>query len=378
MIVKRVLYDRIKHYLFKGKAIIIYGARQVGKTTLVKQFIEEFKDISLYLNADEPDIRISLTNKTSTELKNFIGGKKLVIIDEAQRIKDIGITIKLIVDNFPDIQIIATGSSSFDISQNINEPLTGRKYEFFLFPFSCEEISFFENKLDFERNINQRLIYGSYPEVVLNLDNLKEKIKNIAYSYAYKDVLNYQRIKKPEILDRLLTALSLQIGCEVSYTELASHLSIDKVTIESYIKILEDAFIIFRLPPFSRNLRNELKKLRKIYFYDNGIRNAFINNFNSCEIRNDVGRLWENYIVSERIKYLKNHNIDANSYFWRTRQKQEIDYIEVYPEKILAREIKWSEKRAIKPPKVFIENYSNADFEVINTQNYRNFLGVEF
>ena len=375
MIVKRILYDRIKSYLFKGKAIIIYGARQVGKTTLVKQFLEEFRNDSIYLNADEPDIRINLSNKTSTELKNFIGNSRVVVVDEAQRIKDIALAIKLIVDNFPEIQVIATGSSSFDISQNISESLAGRKYEVFLFPFSVEEILQFESKLEFERNLNQRLIYGSYPEIVLKAENLREKIKDIAYSYSYKDVLNYQRIRKPEILDRLLAALSLQIGSEVSYTELASHLSIDKLTVETYIKILEDSFIIFRLPPFSRNLRNELKKLRKIYFYDNGVRNAFINNFNPPELRDDIGKLWENYVISERVKYLKNQGIDANFYFWRTQQKQEIDYIEICNDKILAREIKWNDKRIKRAPKVFIDSYKDIDFSVVTPENYLEFVG---
>jgi len=374
MIVKRAIYERIKSYLFKGKAIIIYGARQVGKTTLVKQFINEFRDNSVYFNADEPDVRLNLSNKTSTELKNFIGNKKLVVIDEAQRIQDIVITIKLIVDNFPDIQIIATGSSSFDISQNISESLAGRKYEFFLFPFSAEEILQFQNKLEFERNLYQRLVYGCYPEILLKPDNIREKIKDVAYSYSYKDVLNYQKIRKPEIIDKLLTALSLQIGCEVSYNELASHLSIDKNTVEAYIRILEESFIIFRLSPFSRNLRNELKKMRKIYFYDNGIRNAFINNFNSIEFRDDIGKLWENYIISERIKYLKNNGIDANFYFWRTKQKQEIDYLEFYDGKILAREIKWSDKRMKKIPQSFIESYKDVDFDVITTKNYLEFI----
>ncbi|KAA0257641.1 MULTISPECIES: ATP-binding protein [Deferribacter] len=369
MLIRRIIQEEIEKRLFKGKAVIIYGARQVGKTTLVKQIANKYKDESIYLNCDEPDIRDKLFNKTSTELKHLIGNKKLVIIDEAQRVKDVGLTLKLIVDNFREIQVIATGSSSFDLSNDISEPLTGRKYEFFLPPFSIEELREIYSDIELNRILENLIIYGMYPETVLNCEDREINLKSLADSYLFKDILMYQNIKNPDILRRLLQALALQIGNEVSYTELSKLLGIDKKTVESYINILEQAFIIFRLNPFSSNLRKELKKLRKIYFYDTGIRNALINNFNPSYLRQDWGALWENFVIIERIKYLRNHLVNKSYFFWRNIYKQEVDYLEFGNDKIYAFEIKWKKDRS-KLPNMFNELYPNNEFIVVNKENF--------
>jgi len=295
MYIKRDIGKEIQKRLFSGKVIILYGARQVGKTTLVKQILSQRKDDALYLNCDEPDIVDMLSRKTSTEIKDLFGNKKLVVIDEAQRVKDIGITLKIIIDNIENVQVVATGSSSFDLSNNVSEPLTGRKYEFFLPSLSVEELQDKYSGLEIKRLLENFVIYGMYPDIVLNSADREINLKSLTDSYLFKDVLMYQNIKSPDILRKLLQALALQIGSEVSYTELSRLLGIDKKTVESYINILEKAFIIFKLNPYSSNLRKELKRLRKIYFYDTGIRNALINNFNPSHLRQDWGVLWENF-----------------------------------------------------------------------------------
>ncbi|MDD4271984.1 MAG: ATP-binding protein [Patescibacteria group bacterium] len=375
MTVKRTIQAKIEKDLFKGKIAIIYGARQVGKTTLAKEIQKKYPNDSLYLNCDEPDIRDALTNKTSTELKSFLGNKKLIIIDEAQRVENIGLTLKLLADNFSEMQILATGSSSFDLSNKIAEPLTGRKNEYYLFPFSLEELKSIYSTMEIDRILERRIVFGMYPEIVQGGDKPEQNLKSLALSYTYKDILQYQYIKNPEILEKLLRALALQIGNEVSYNELSEMVGIDKNTVAGYIQLLEKAFIIFRLGPFSRNLRNELKKLRKIYFYDTGIRNALINNLNPLELRQDVGALWENFIISERIKYNQNNFLDKNIYFWRTTQGQEIDYIEDGGGKVAGFEMKW-QKDKFKKPKVFLEAYAGSDVELINKNSYKKFIGL--
>jgi len=372
--VNRNIEAQIAKKLFKGKIIIVYGARQVGKTTLVKQILEKHAEKSLYLNCDEPDIRAALKDQTSSALKAFLGDKKLVVIDEAQRVKNIGITLKLLNDNFPEIQVIATGSSSFELSNQIIEPLTGRTYEFHLYPFSLRELKAFSSDIDIQRTLERRLIYGMYPEVVIKEgEQSQEIIKMISRSYLYKDILVFQNIKNSEALEKLLQALALQLGNEVSYNELSQLVGVDKNTIDSYIRILEQAFIVFRLPPFSRNIRNELKSLRKIYFYDNGIRNALINNFNFLDLRNDVGALWENFTISERIKWNQNKNKNCNIYFWRTHDGQEIDYIEESEGKIQAFEFKWK-KQKYKAPKKFTDFYPKANVSLVHRDNLKDFL----
>jgi len=371
--IQRQMQKRIEDSLFKGKIVVIYGARQVGKTTIVKHFQEKYPD-SVYLNCDEPDVREALTDASSVEIKSFIGDKKLVFLDEAQRVKNIGLSLKLMVENFPEIQVVATGSSSFDLSNQISEPLTGRKYEFLIYPFSMQELGVGQSEADIDRSIENRMIFGMYPEVATKSgEEQKEALKSIAKSYLYKDVLQYQNIKNPDVLEKLLQALALQMGNEVSYGELAEAIRVDKKTVINYIDILEKAFIIFQLKPFSRNLRNELKKLRKIYFFDNGIRNALVNNFNPISLRQDVGSLWENFMISERVKFNNNNNIDNNIYFWRTHDKKEIDYIEDRGGKLYAFEFKWKKDKT-KEPKTFLEAYQNSKFEVINSDNYQKFV----
>ncbi len=338
--IKRTIQKTIEDSLFKGKIIVLYGARQVGKTTLVKEIQKKYPS-SAYFNCDEPDIRGALQEKTSTEIKSFFGKSEFIILDEAQRVKNIGLTLKLIIDTFPKMQIIATGSSSFELSNKTAEPLTGRKYEFLLYPFSLKELSSAYSRVELDRLLETRMIFGMYPEIVGGGQEAENKLKVLAGSYAYKDVLRYQNIKSPEILEKLLQALALQIGNEVSYNELAGMIGVDKNTVTNYIQILEKAFIVFRIGPFSRNLRNELKKLRKIYFYDTGIRNALINNLNPLNLRMDAGALWENFIIAERLKFNAGLNRGARGYFWRTRQKQEIDYIEDCGGKLSGFEFKW-------------------------------------
>ena len=374
MPIKRIIQQNIENGLFKGKIAIVYGARQVGKTTMVKEIQKKYPDQSVYYNCDESDIRNAFTNKTSTELKAFIGNKRLVIIDEAQRVENIGLTLKLIADNFPSTQIIATGSSSFDLSNKIAEPLTGRKNEYYLYPFSLAELKNNYSELEIDRLLERRMIYGMYPEIVQSAEGTEQKLKSLALSYTYKDILQYQYIKNPEVLEKLLKALALQIGNEVSFNELAGTVGVSKQTVENYIQLLEKAFIIFRLSPFSRNLRNELKKMRKIYFYDTGIRNALINNFNPLDLRQDTGNLWENFMMSERVKFNSYREAGANIYFWRTTQKQEIDLIEEKGGVLSAFEFKWK-KDAFKKPKAFLDAYVGSKIELVNKDSYHKFVG---
>ncbi len=372
-IIKRTIQENIENKMFKGKVIVIYGARQVGKTTLIKEIQKKHNNDSIYFNCDEPDIRENFTNKTSTELKLFIGNKKIVFLDEAQRVMNIGLTLKLLVDNFPKIQIVATGSSSFDLSNKIVEPLTGRKYEFYLYSFSIQELKQIYSDLEIKRLLEKRIIAGMYPEIVQKGEEAEVLLKNITRDYLYKDVLEYQGIKNPDILERLLQSLALQIGNEVSYNELAAIVQADKKTVASYIQILEKAFVIFRLKPYSKNLRKEIGKLRKIYFFDTGVRNALINNFNPFNLRSDIGALWENFLISERLKRNNNRELSKNIYFWRTYEQQEIDYLEEEKGKLSAFEFKWNEKK-LKKPKAFMETYPNSEIKLINKDNFEGFL----
>jgi len=371
--ISRLLEKNIKDNFFKGKAIIILGARQVGKTTLLKKIANNIENV-LWLNADTFEVQTLFEEASSKRFMSIIKNNKIVIIDEAQRIKNIGLKLKIITDEFETVQLIVTGSSSFDLSNEINEPLTGRKFEYELFPFSFEEMVKHHGLFDELNLLEQRMIYGYYPDVVVSKENKDDILKLLADSYLFKDILIWNKIKKSDKIIKLLQALAFQIGSQVSYNELGKIIGLNSETVESYVQLLEKSFIIFRLGTFSRNLRSELKKTRKIYFFDNGIRNAVINNFTAIELRNDKGALWENFIISERRKYLSYHKIYANTYFWRTHAQQEIDYIEEREGNLFAFEFKWSKYKKSFIPKTFTKTYPKAITKIITPSNFEDFV----
>ena len=373
--ITRTLQQRIEGNLFKGKAIIVIGARQVGKSTLFRQITEKLEEPVLMLNCDEPEVKELLAGMNLTELKLMIGKHRLVVIDEAQRVPEIGMTLKRITDNFPEVQLLVTGSSSFELQNRLNEPLTGRKYEYHLFPVSTRELLEHGGLIAVKQSLESRLIYGSYPDIVNHADEAKELLMNIAGSYLYKDILALEDIRRPALLEKLLVALALQVGSEVSYNEIAQTVGSDSKTVEKYIDLLEKCYIVFRLGAFNRNLRTELKKSKKIYFYDNGIRNAVIQNFAPLSMRNDVGALWENFFISERIKSNEYEGRYAKSYFWRTTQQQEIDYIEETDGQFTAFEMKWNPRKKTTPlPAVFLKTYPVAQEAVVTPDNYLEWL----
>lgn len=375
--IKRELQSIIKQQFFKEKIITILGARQTGKTTLIRELQREYPDNSVYLNCDQPNIAEQLVNKTSQELNYVIKDRKIVFIDEAQRVENIGLTLKLLVDNYPEKQIVATGSSSFDLANKINEPLTGRKFEYQLFPISLKELlPKYQNLFELTSVLEQRMIFGMYPDVVENISDAGKILNNLTSGYLYKDVFEWQQVRKPDLIVKLLKAIALQTGNEVSYFELANTLGVTKETIMSYINLLEQAFVIFRLGAFNRNLRTELRKKQKIYFWDTGIRNALINNFNSLVDRQDTGALWENFIITERLKSNEYAEHYCNPYFWRTRTKQEIDYIEEFGGKLHAFEFKWNIRKKIKCPASFKEAYPDSTFRLIDKNNFSEFVRI--
>ena len=372
----RIIQQEIEKNLFKKKVLLLIGARQIGKTTLLKQVLLNCKEQNLWLNADESDVKRKLENATtSTQLLQLFGNAKLIVIDEAQQVENIGLKLKLVIDTKPELQIIATGSSAFELLQKSNEPLTGRKKEYHLYPISFSEMVSHTSLLTEQRLLENRLIYGSYPEVINNPGNEKEVLKEITNSYLYKDVLRYDGIKKASVIDKLLVALALQIGCEVSYNELAKTIgNINSATVEKYIDLLEKAFVIYKLPALSRNLRNEIKKGKKIYFYDNGIRNAVINNFNPLALRNDKGALWKNFLISERMKMNSYSKHYCNTYFWRTFDQAEVDYIEEYDGALHVFEFKWKSNNK-KAPASLLNSYTVNSTSIIDTENYEEFIG---
>ena len=374
IMVSRSQIDYAKSRLFKGKVLLVFGPRQVGKTTFVQNLIADLNKKTLSLNGDESDVLVLFENPNVTKLKSIIGDNEILVIDEAQRIANIGIVLKIIVDQIKSVQVIATGSSSFELANKLNEPLTGRKYEMFLYPLSFAEMVAHNGLLEEKRALENRLIYGSYPEIITNSIDAKEHIKLIANSYLYKDLFILDQVSKPVLLQKIVKALALQVGSEVNTNELSKLLQVDNKTIEKYIDLLEKAFVIFKLPALSNNVRNEIKKGRKIYFYDNGIINAVTGNFNPLAQRTDIGSLWENYIISERIKLLNIEQSEASSYFWRTTQQQEIDYIEKSTDQILACEIKWNAKSKYKIPVTFSANYTNLTSKIVSPDNYEEFL----
>jgi predicted AAA+ superfamily ATPase len=374
----RALQKNIEADMFKGKAILLFGARQTGKTTLINQLLKKMQAEVLFLNGDEPDVRTLLSGITSTAFKNIAGEKKIIFIDEAQRIESIGITLKLIVDSFPDLQVIATGSSSLELAGCSNEPLTGRKFIHHLFPLSFGEMRDEHGVIEEKRNLEHRLIYGYYPEVVVSSENPERILRLLTDSYLYKDLLMLEEIHKPSLLTKILRALALQVGSEVSYTEIAQLTGSNKNTVEKYIDLLEKVFVVFSLPALSRNVRNEIKKGRKVYFFDNGVRNAVLGNFQPLPTRTDIGALWENFVISERMKLLSNTMTSANIYFWRTTQQQEIDYIEERNGKLHAIECKWNAAHPARLTLTFSKAYPEHTFHTVTRKNYDEFISRPF
>ncbi len=374
--IQRELMPQIEKWLFKGKILTIYGPRQVGKTTLAIDILKKYGSTDDYFDCDIPSVASRFQNPEPVLLKRLIGNAKLVVIDEAQRIENIGLTLKIIHDHMPDIQIIATGSSSFALKNSTNEPLTGRGIEFLLLPFSINEISQLYKNREIDSLIQFFMIYGLYPEVIKKNENDAIKlIENLAAKYLYKDILEFENLKKPDLLMNILQLLAFQIGAEVSKNEIAVKLGTSRETVERYIDLLEKAFVIFRLKPLARNQRNEVARKEKIYFYDNGIRNSIISAFQPIEIRNDAGALFENFMIAERLKFLEFSGIKRNLWFWRTHDQKEIDYIEEYNGKFDAFEFKWTKGKIKKSTSERFEQlYGNSTFKLITKDNYFEFL----
>ncbi|MDR1082906.1 MAG: ATP-binding protein [Coriobacteriales bacterium] len=374
--IERAIAKQLKKHLSDSKAIVVMGPRQVGKTTALKALLKERNDV-LWLNGDEADVRMLFEQATSTRLRTLIGKAAIVVIDEAQRITDIGVKLKLITDNITEAKLMATGSSSFELANKINESLAGRKWEYMLYPLSFAELVNYHGLLEERRLLPHRLVYGSYPEVVTSPGDEQELLRELSGSILYKDILMHEGIKSPEKLERLLQALAYQVGGLVSYNELGQASGLSSKTVERYIDILEKSYIVFRLGSYSKNLRNELKKSRKIYFIDNGIRNALIADYRALETRSDIGALWENYLMTERHKLLAYRSIQATFRFWRTAQKQEIDLIEVQGGKTNAFEFKWKPGAKVTGVQTFKAAYPESTFSVVNRENYEGFLGLE-
>jgi predicted AAA+ superfamily ATPase len=360
-----------------GKVVVLYGARRTGKTTLLHEFLKTVEEPYLLVSGEDIAVQGYLSSQSVEKLTAFLGRNRLLVVDEAQKVLQIGLNLKLIVDHIPGVRIIATGSSSFDLARSIGEPLTGRKTTLKLFPLAQMEIGQTEQRHQTDANLESRLIYGSYPEVVLTIDNRarEQYLKEIVSSYLYKDVLELDGIRHSGKISRLLQLIAFQIGKEVSYTELASSLGMSKNTAERYLDLLEKAFVLQKLGGFSRNLRSEITKNSRYYFLDNGIRNALINNFNPLQLRNDVGELWENYLVIERLKRQEYLGQAANNYFWRTYRQQELDFVEERGGRLFGYEMKWGKKK-VKPPTEWRASYPDADFALVNQENYLEFVGA--
>ena len=371
--ITRTLESKILQNMADNKAVIVYGARQVGKSTMLKHLLKDTDNV-LWLYGDQPQTQSFFADISVSNIKSLIGGNRIVVIDEAQMIKDIGIKLKTFTDYLDDIKVIATGSSSFDLANKINEPLTGRKWEYQLLPLSFKETADASSVFEEMGHLETRLIYGYYPEVVMHPGEEKERLLELVTSYLYKDVLILENLQKAEKITKLLQALAFQVGSQVSYTEIAALVGLDCKTVEKYIDLLEKAFIIYRLTSYSRNLRNELKTCKKIFFYDNGVRNALISAFNPLGLRDDTGLLWENFIMAELFKKDRNAKKFARRWFWRTKQKQEIDLIHETDGSFTAYEFKWNEKKNVTCPDVFKKAYPEIEFHVINKGNFIDYI----
>lgn len=371
--INRFLQPQLESMLGSHKAIIVMGARQVGKSTLLQLLLGQRHDV-LWLNGDNNDVQTLFTAISAERIHSLMGTKRVLVIDEAQRIPNIGVQLKIIIDQLSDVQVIATGSSSFELASKVNEPLTGRKREFKLFPLTFNEMVEHSSLIEELRLIPHRLVYGYYPEVVANPGQEANILKELTDSYLYRDILTLDKVAKSDKLVLLLKALAMQIGSQVSYNELSGLVGIDAKTIERYITVLEQSYIIFRLGSFSRNLRNELKFSKKIYFWDMGIRNAVIGNFSLAETRSDIGAMWENFAIAERMKQINYRHPFAQSYFWRTKQQTEIDYIEELDGSLRAFEFKWNERKSLRCPLAFSNAYPDASFSAITPSNIDDFL----
>ena len=366
--------EKIISWLFQEKVLIVYGSRQVGKTTLVKEIIEEIPG-SVYFNCERQNIKSILESENLELIRNHFGENKLVVFDEAQKIKGIGTLLKLLTDTWPEIQLIATGSSSFNLISELSEPLTGRNVKFLLFPLALSELKQKDTSADLDEKLESLLRFGMYPGIVGRDDEKKMALLDeLTSDYLYRDVLMFENLKSPELLSQILKALALQLGNEVSYRELSNLLKVSVAMIQKYIQILERSFIIYRLTSFSRNLRNELTRSHKYYFYDLGIRNSLLQNFNLLQNRNDTGFLWENFCVIERLKNNQRRDLRKNSYFWRTYQQQEIDLIEESGGILATFEFKWNPGTKVKFPESFKKSYPESSFNIINSRNYQSFL----
>jgi predicted AAA+ superfamily ATPase len=377
--IPRLLEQTVRKQLFGGMAIVIYGARQVGKTTLVKNILADYENDGIYLNCDQPDIASALANKTSLELYEYVQRKKLVIFDEAQRVENIGITIKLLIDSYPEIQIIATGSSSFELANKISEPLTGRAWFHKLYPLSYEEIAN-GDKIAAGRSLTRMLRLGTFPKMWEKDESTAIALLNgLTTSFLFKDLLQFEQLRQAPLLTKLLQALALQLGNEVSYAELAKLLSVDAKTVERYIFLLEQVFIIFRLPTLKRKPRTEVSRLRKVYFYDLGVRNSLIQNFNDLSLRTDTGALWENFCIVERLKHNDYHQKFANYFFWRSYDKQEVDFIEESGGNLTSFEFKWQKPdKLMRAPSGFTNLYPDSEYSVVDKENFEQFISKDY
>lgn len=373
--IPRAIMPQIKNRLKPGRIAVIYGPRRVGKTTLLNKFLEDYKGKYKLYNGEDLETQKFFNSQSVAKYQSLLKGLSLLVIDEAQKIENIELNLKIIVDSITDLNIIASGSSSFNLARQVGEPLTGRKWTYTLFPISQLELNELEDIIESRSLLEERLIYGSYPEVITskNYNEKKDILKEIISSYLFKDILELEGFRYKKKIPDLLTLLAFQVGQEVSLNELANNLNIAKETVRTYLDLLEEVFVIYNVRGFSRNLRKEITKTSKYYFYDNGIRNAIIGQFNATDKRNDIGELWENYIITERIKKQEYKGILSNNYFWRTYEQKEIDWIEEREGKLFAYEIKWSDAK-VKPPKDFINTYKNSEFRTINKENYLEFI----
>jgi predicted AAA+ superfamily ATPase len=364
--------ETLKKNLDPRKVNVILGIRRAGKTSLLEKFLEAYEHKYLFLNGDDIQAQALLSGQSITQFQNLLAGYKLLVIDEAQQVPNIGLNLKLIIDHVTDVTVLVTGSSLFDLDQKLGEPLTGRKKTFKLFTIAQLELNAYENPLESSANLDNRLVYGSYPEVITAINNHEKEIylREIVNSYLLKDILVYDGIKNSNKIYKILQLLAYQVGKEVAFDELATHVSMSKNTVEKYLDLLEKNFILYKQSSFSSNPRKELSKKKRFYFHDNGIRNALINNFNPLSIRNDVGELWENYIFYERMKFLEYNDVFVNRYFWRTYDQQEIDLVEERNQCLSAFEVKYSSKAKYKFSKYWLEHYPEAVNQVIHKDNY--------